>query len=246
MISGKKIIVVLPAFNAANTLEKTYKEIPKDIVDQVILTDDFSSDKTAEIARKLGVSRILEHRYNQGYGANQKTCYREALNMGADIIVLLHPDYQYTPLLIAPMCHLIADGVYPVVLGSRILGKGALKGGMPLYKYFFNRVLTLIQNILMSQKLSEYHTGLRAFDAAVLKGIDFEKNSDNFVFDNQLLAQILYRGYEIGEISCPTIYSDESSSINFRRSVVYGAGVILTSIKYFISKYLGLKCELFK
>lgn len=236
MINYKKIAVVLPAFNAEKTLSYTYSEIPPDIVDFIILTDDNSTDDTISVAQKLNIQHIISHDKNMGYGANQKTCYNKALELGADIIVMLHPDYQYTPKLIHPMCYMIANGLYPVVLGSRILGKGAIKGKMPLYRYFFNRILTFIQNILMNQKLSEYHTGYRAYSRELLEQIDYNSNSDDFVFDNQILAQIIYKGYSVGEISCPTKYFEESSSINFRRSVVYGFGVLLTSMKYFLDK----------
>lgn len=236
MINGQKVIVVLPAYNAARTLEQTYHEIDREVVDEVILVDDASQDDTVTIARRIGVEHIILHEKNKGYGGNQKSCYKKALELGGDIIVILHPDYQYTPALIAPMACLIANRVYPVVLGSRILGKGALKGGMPLYKYLFNRVLTLAQNLLMRQQLSEYHTGYRAFHRDVLSSIPFEHNSDDFVFDNELLAQILYSGYEIAEITCPTRYFPEASSINFTRSVQYGLGVLRVSIQYFLQK----------
>jgi glycosyltransferase involved in cell wall biosynthesis len=246
MIYGKKIAVVLPAFNAEKTLERTYGEIPMDIVDIVILTDDKSNDSTIEIAKKLGIRHIISHDENRGYGANQKTCYNNALALGADIIIMLHPDYQYTPRLIHSMSYLIADGLYPVVLGSRILGRGAVKGKMPYFRYFFNRVLTFIQNILLSQKLSEYHTGYRAYSRDVLENIGFNSNSDDFVFDNQVLAQIIHKGYDIGEISCPTKYFPEASSINFARSIVYGFGVLSTSIKYFLDKTGILHFSLFR
>ena len=239
MINKKKVVVVMPAYNASETLEKTYNEIPFQIVDDVILVDDHGSDNTYDLAKKLGINHVIRHEFNKGYGGNQKTCYNKALELGADIVVMLHPDYQYTPKLIESMCYLIANGLYPVVLGSRILGKGALKGGMPIYKYVANRCLTLFQNILMNQKLSEYHTGYRAFSAEVLKSINFNSNSDDFIFDNQMLAQIMFRGNEIGEITCPTKYFEEASSINFQRSSVYGLGVIYTSIKYFLTK-IGL------
>ncbi|MCK9256055.1 MAG: glycosyltransferase family 2 protein [Bacteroidales bacterium] len=246
MIKNKKIIVVLPAFNAEHTIENTYKEIPFDIVDEVILVDDNSKDKTVEKAKEIGIKHIFIHEENKGYGANQKTCYNNAIKLGADIVIMLHPDYQYTPNLIHSMAYLIANEVYPVVLGSRILGKGALKGGMPLYKYFFNRFLTFSQNLLMNQKLSEYHTGYRAFSVEVLKNINYENNSDDFVFDNQMLAQIFYAGYEIAEITCPTKYFKEASSINFRRSVKYGFGVLSTSFKYFFNKIKITNSDIFK
>jgi glycosyltransferase involved in cell wall biosynthesis len=236
MINGKKIAVVLPAYNAAKTLSRTFNEIPLDIVDLVILTDDSSIDNTIQIAKELNIRHIISHEINMGYGANQKTCYNEARALGADIIVMLHPDYQYTPKLIHSMSYLIANDLYQVVLGSRILGKGAIKGEMPFYRYFFNRILTFIQNILMNQKLSEYHTGYRAYSREVLERIDYNSNSNDFVFDNQILAQIIYKGYAVAEISCPTMYFPEASSINFRRSVIYGIGVLITSIKYFLDK----------
>jgi glycosyltransferase involved in cell wall biosynthesis len=236
MINGKKLIVVLPAYNAALTLEKTYREIPFNIVDDVILVDDASSDQTVEVGRKLGITNIIRHDKNTGYGGNQKTCYDAALNSGADIIVMLHPDYQYTPLLIPAMAEIIATGVYEVVLGSRILGKGALKGGMPLYKYISNRFLTMFQNILIDQKLSEYHTGYRAFSRKVLESINYHANSDDFVFDNQMLSQIFMAGFDIAEVTCPTKYFDEASSINFRRSAKYGIGVLNTSLQHFFHK----------
>ncbi|MDG1238516.1 MAG: glycosyltransferase family 2 protein [Flavobacteriales bacterium] len=239
MINKKKVVVVMPAYNASETLEKTYNEIPFQLVDDVILVDDHGSDNTYDLAKKLGINHVIRHEFNKGYGGNQKTCYNKALELGADIVVMLHPDYQYTPKLIESMCYLIANGLYPVVLGSRILGKGALKGGMPIYKYIANRCLTLFQNILMNQKLSEYHTGYRAFSAEVLKSINFNSNSDDFIFDNQMLAQIMFKGNEIGEITCPTKYFEEASSINFQRSSVYGLGVIYTSIRYFLTK-IGL------
>jgi glycosyltransferase involved in cell wall biosynthesis len=236
MINKKKVVVVMPAYNASETLEKTYNEIPFQVVDDVILVDDHGSDNTYDLAKKMGINHVIRHEFNKGYGGNQKTCYNKALELGADIVVMLHPDYQYTPKLIESMCYLIANELYPVVLGSRILGKGALKGGMPIYKYIANRCLTLFQNILMNQKLSEYHTGYRAFSSDVLKSINFNSNSDDFIFDNQMLAQIMFKGNEIGEITCPTKYFEEASSINFQRSSVYGLGVIYTSIKYFLTK----------
>jgi glycosyltransferase involved in cell wall biosynthesis len=246
MIKSKKVVVVMPAYNASETLEKTYKEIPFPLVDEVILVDDYGQDNTVEIAKKLGVNHVIRHEVNKGYGGNQKTCYNKAIDIKADIVVMLHPDYQYTPKLIESMCYLIANDVYPVVLGSRILGKGALKGGMPIYKYIANRLLTFFQNILMNQKLSEYHTGYRAFSVDVLNQISFNKNSDDFIFDNQMLAQIMYKGFEIAEITCPTKYFDEASSINFQRSSVYGLGVILTSVKFFLSKLGIIKWSLVK
>ncbi len=244
MLNGKKIVVILPAYNAEKTLNKTFSEIPHDIVDAVILTDDYSTDQTVSEAKKLGIQYIIEHTENMGYGANQKSCYKKALDINADIIVMLHPDYQYNPKLIPSMCSLIANDVFKVVLGSRILGKSALKGGMPVYKYISNRFLTLIQNILMGQKLSEYHTGYRCFNAEVLKDIPFQNNSNDFIFDNQLLAQICYKGIEIGEISCPAKYEKDSSSINFSRSVSYGLGVLSVSMSYFLQK-IGIRFRLF-
>ncbi len=229
----------MPAYNAESTVERTFKEIPFDIVDEVILVDDLSRDNTYSKAKELGIHHVIRHETNLGYGGNQKTCYNKALEVDADIVIMLHPDYQYTPKLIHSMCYLIANDVYKVVLGSRILGRGALKGGMPLYKYFFNRMLTSFQNILMNQKLSEYHTGYRAFSREVLENVHYNINSDDFVFDNQMLAQIFYAGYEIAEITCPTKYFEEASSINFKRSSIYGLGVLWTSISYFLQK-IGL------
>jgi glycosyltransferase involved in cell wall biosynthesis len=246
MIQGRKVVVVLPAYNAEKTLEKTYKEVISiDIVDEVVLVDDKSSDNTATLAETLEIKHIILHEQNKGYGANQKTCYRKALELKADIVIMVHPDYQYTPFLIPSMAHIVASDLYPVVLGSRILGNGALKGGMPIYKYIANRVLTLIQNLLMNQKLSEYHTGYRAFSKEVLESISLESNSDDFIFDNQMLAQILFKGYEISEITCPTKYFEEASSINFIRSIKYGLGVINTSFAYFLQKNFGLKFKIF-
>lgn len=246
MLNTKKIIVVLPAYNAAKTIEKTVDEIPFEIVDEVILTDDFSNDNTIEIANKIGIQHIISHDKNKGYGANQKSCYQKAFELNADIIVMLHPDYQYTPKLIPAMCTLVANDLYDVVLGSRILSKGALKGGMPLYKYVFNRILTFIQNVLMNQKLSEYHTGYRCFDAGFLKKIDFENNSDDFVFDNEILAQCCYKKGRIGEISCPANYFEEASSINFSRSMQYGLGVLRVSFSYFLQSTKLFRFSLFK
>jgi len=246
MLNGKKIGIVLPAYNAASTLEKTYLEIPFDIIDEVILVDDASKDNTSEIARKLGIKHIIRHEQNKGYGGNQKSCYAKALELDMDIIIMLHPDYQYTPKLIHSISGIIAYDVYPVVLASRILGNGALKGGMPLYKYVANRFLTLSQNILMGQKLSEYHSGYRAFSKEVFSKIKIEKNSDDFVFDNQMLGQIFFAGYEIGEVTCPTKYFDEASSINFKRSVQYGLGVLGVSIKYRLAKWKIYTSSIFK
>lgn len=239
MINNKKIVVVLPAYNASKTLEKTYAEIPFDIVDEVVLVDDKSPDNTIEVAQKLGIKHIVPHVVNRGYGGNQKSCYDKALALGGDIVIMLHPDYQYTPKLIHSISYIIANDLYPVVFGSRILGKGALKGGMPWYKYVANRILTLTQNILMNQKLSEYHTGYRAFSREVLEAVNYELNSDDFVFDNQMAAQVFYKGFEIGEVTCPTKYFAEASSINLKRSSIYGLGVLWVSAQYFFTK-LGL------
>ena len=236
MFNGKKVVVVLPAYNAAATLEITYQEIPMDLVDEVILVDDASKDNTSELARRIGINHVIRHEKNKGYGGNQKTCYDKALEIGADIVIMLHPDYQYTPKLIPAMTSIIGNELYPVVFGSRILGKGALKGGMPMYKYIANRFLTLTQNILMNQKLPEYHTGYRAFSKEVLLGVNYHANSDDFVFDNQMIAQICYAGFEIGEVTCPTKYFEEASSINFRRSSIYGLGVLWVSLGYFLEK----------
>lgn len=245
MVKGKKIVVVLPAYNAEKTLKRTYEEIPFDIVDDVVLVDDHSKDNTSEVGRQIGIRHIIRHEQNKGYGGNQKTCYDKALELGADIVIMLHPDYQYTPKLIPAMCEVIASGLYPVVFGSRILGKGALKGGMPLYKYVFNRCLTLSQNILINQKLSEYHTGYRAFSAEVLRAIKYHKNSDDFVFDNQMISQIFFAGFEIAEITCPTKYFDDASSINFRRSATYGMGVLATSFRHFFNKIGVMKSDMY-
>lgn len=239
MYQGKKVIVVLPAYRAALTLEKTYKEIPFDLVDDVVLVDDKSPDNTVQIARELGIRHIVMHEKNKGYGGNQKSCYDKAKELDADIVVMLHPDYQYTPKLLASMITLIGNDVYPVVFGSRILGNGALKGGMPMYKYIANRLLTLTQNILMGQKLSEYHTGYRAFSRPVLDACDYHKCSDDFVFDNQMIAQVFWNGFDIAEITCPTKYFDEASSINFSRSMTYGIGVVGVSLRYFLAR-MGL------
>ncbi|WP_299441804.1 glycosyltransferase family 2 protein [uncultured Aquimarina sp.] len=246
MIHNKKIVVVLPAYNASYTLRDTFKEIPTDIVDEIILVDDKSTDETIQVAKELGIKHIVEHKVNKGYGGNQKSCYKKALSLNTDIVVMLHPDYQYTPKLIHSMCYLIANDVYPVVMGSRILGKGALKGGMPIYKYIANRFLTLLQNIIIGQKLSEYHSGYRAFSREVLNSVSLAHNSDNFVFDNQMICQIFNKGYEIGEITCPTKYVEESSSISFKRSVVYGLGVIKVSIQYFLHKHKIISNKLFR
>lgn len=236
MYKGKKVIIVLPAYKASPTLKQTYDEIPFEFVDEVVLVDDRSPDNTVEVARSLGIKHIIVHQVNRGYGGNQKTCYDKALDLGGDIVVMLHPDYQYTPKLLVSMIALIGNEVYPVVFGSRILGKGALKGGMPMYKYIANRMLTFTQNLLMGQKLSEYHTGYRAFSAEVLRSVDYHKLSDDFVFDNQMIGQICWKGYEIAEITCPTKYFDEASSINFSRSVTYGLGVLRVSWRYFLAR----------
>jgi len=245
MIGHYRVAVVMPAFNAAMTLARTYQEIPRDIVDTVILVDDCSSDKTALAAEELGIETVIELPKNLGYGGNQKVCYQNALKMNADIIVMLHPDYQYSPRLIPAMCSMIASGHYPVVLGSRILGGGALRGSMPLYKYFANRFLTLFQNLTLGRKLSEYHTGYRAFSSDVLRKIKFESNSDDFIFDNQIICQIFMAGYDIAEMTCPTRYFKEASSINFSRSVSYGLGVIRESVVYRLVRWGLIKSRLY-
>lgn len=246
MLYGKKIIVVLPAYNAGRTLEKTYAEIPFDLVDDVVLVDDNSTDDTVAVGEKLGIRHIIRHEQNTGYGGNQKSCYKKALELGADMVIMLHPDYQYTPQLIPSMSYIIANDLYPVVLGSRILGNGALKGGMPLYKYIFNRMLTLFENIMLGQKLSEYHTGYRAFSAEVLRSLNLSANSDDFVFDNEMLAQIFMKGYAIGEVTCPTKYFEDASSINFRRSMKYGLGVLRVSLQYRFHKWKLIQSKLFR
>ena len=235
MLNGKKIVIVMPAYNAAKTLQQTYDDIPQGIVDEVLLVDDNSSDETVKLARRLGLT-TFQHKANFGYGRNQKTCYREALRVNADIVIMVHPDYQYSPKLVVPMAGMIAYGEYDVALGSRILGKGAREGGMPLYKYISNRFLTAAQNLLLRQKLSEYHTGYRAFSRQVLESLPLDENTDDFVFDNEMLAQIIFFGFRIGEISCPTKYFAEASSISFGRSVKYGLGVLWTSVKYRLQK----------
>lgn len=245
MLNNKKIIVVLPAYNAALTLEKTYHEIPLDIVDEVVLVDDASKDDTVGVGRQLGIKHIIRHDENKGYGGNQKSCYNKALELGADIVIMVHPDYQYTPKLINAMCSIISNDVYPVVLGSRILGKGALKGGMPMYKYIFNRFLTLSQNILIGQKLSEYHTGYRAFSAEVLRNIAFQSCNDDFIFDNEMISQIFMKGYEIAEITCPTKYFEEASSINFKRSSIYGLGVLRVSLQHRLHMWGWVKNKIY-
>ncbi len=237
MVKNKKIIVVLPAYNAEKTLIQTYNEIPHDIVDEIVIVDDCSNDNTVEVAKQLGIKHIIKHEKNKGYGGNQKTCYDTALSLGGDIIIMVHPDYQYTPLLIEPMAYVLANGLYPVIFGSRILGRDALKGGMPLYKYIANRILTLIENIMLGEKLTEYHTGYRAYTREVLENINYKANSDDFIFDNQIIAQIFNAGYRIAEISCPTKYFTEASSISFRRSVKYGLGVLKISCQYRLNKW---------
>jgi glycosyltransferase involved in cell wall biosynthesis len=246
MYKNNKVVVVMPAYNAERTLEQTFAEMPFDLVDEVVLVDDASKDSTAELARRIGVHHVIKHDQNKGYGGNQKTCYKKALELGADIVIMLHPDYQYTPLLLTAMISIIGNEVYPVVFGSRILGKGALNGGMPMYKYIFNRMLTLTQNILIGQKLSEYHTGYRAFSGKVISSLNLEANSDDFVFDNQMVSQIFYKGYEIGEVTCPTKYFDEASSINFSRSMTYGLGCIKVSLVHMLCKWGVMKSDLYK
>lgn len=246
MYKGKKVIVVLPAYNAALTLEKTYREIPFPLVDEVILCDDASKDNTSELAKSIGIKHVIRHEKNKGYGGNQKSLYNKALELGGDIVIMLHPDYQYTPMLIPAMVNIIGDDLYPVVLGSRILGKGALKGGMPLYKYIANRMLTFTQNMLVNYKLSEYHTGYRSFSREVLEGINFNANDDDFVFDNEMLSQIIYAGFDIAEVTCPTKYFDEASSINFKRSAKYGMGVLRVSIGHFFQRLGLVKMEMYK
>jgi glycosyltransferase involved in cell wall biosynthesis len=245
MLNGKKIVVVLPAYNAAKTLQQTYNEIPFEIVDDVVLVDDRSKDETVQLARQIGIRHVILHEKNTGYGGNQKSCYNKALELGADIVIMLHPDYQYTPKLIPSMAHLIAAELYHVVLGSRILGNGALRGGMPIYKYIANRILTFTQNILVGQKLSEYHTGYRAFSKEVLEKVNYEIDSDDFVFDNEMLSQIIYFGYEIAEVTCPTKYFEEASSINFKRSAVYGLGVLRVSFVHRFCKWGLLKKKMY-
>jgi glycosyltransferase involved in cell wall biosynthesis len=245
MLHEKKIIVVLPAYNAAKTLELTYREIPHDIVDEVILVDDASRDDTAVRANELGIHTII-HSENRGYGGNQKTCYAEALSHGADVVVMVHPDYQYSPRLITAMASMVISGHYDVVLGSRILGGMALKGGMPFYKYLANRLLTLAENMALGVKLSEYHTGYRAFGRRVLESLPLDANSDDFVFDNEMLAQVVYFGFRIGEISCPTKYFKDASSINFRRSVKYGFGVLATSLKFLLQRWGIMRSSIFE
>ena len=245
MINGKRVTVVMPAYNAEKTLKKTHNEIPHDIVDNIILTDDASQDRTAEVSRELNIKTFV-HMTNKGYGGNQKTCYQEALRIGSDIVIMLHPDYQYTPKLITAMASMIAYGVFDAVIASRILGNKALEGGMPLYKYIANRFLTTAENLLIKQKLSEYHTGYRAYTSTVLEHINFEANSDDFIFDNQIISQIFMAGYEIAEITCPTRYFKEASSINFRRSVYYGLGVLLVSLMHWMSRRNIIEFEIYR
>lgn len=246
MYKNKKVVVVLPAYNAALTIQKTFEEIPFDLVDEIILCDDASKDDTIQIAQSLGIKEIISHSQNKGYGGNQKSLYKRALELDADIVIMLHPDYQYTPKLIPAMINILGENLYDVVLGSRILGKGALKGGMPLYKYFANRLLTFIQNVLVNHKLSEYHTGYRAFTKEVLENIRFEDNSNDFVFDNEMLSQIIFKDYRIAEISCPTKYFEEASSINFSRSVKYGLGVLRVSIGHFFQKMGWVNLKIYR
>ena len=243
MYNNKKVVIVLPAYNASKTLEMTYAEIPFDVVDEVVLVDDHSPDDTTEVAKKMGIKHVIRHEENKGYGGNQKSCYNKAKELKGDIVIMLHPDYQYTPKLLLAMISIIGNELYPVVFGSRILGKGALKGGMPMYKYIANRALTLFQNILCNQKLSEYHTGYRAFSGEVLAAVNYEANSDDFIFDNQMIAQIFAKGFEIGEVTCPTKYFEEASSINLARSTTYGLGVLGVSIRYFFHR-MGMKWRL--
>src|SRR5512141_1531665 len=231
MVNGKKVVVVMPAYNAEKTLEKTYSEIPFEIVDDVILVDDASHDRTSELSQRIGIHTIV-HEKNLGYGGNQKSCYRAALKLGADIVIMVHPDYQYTPKLVPAMASMIAYGEFDAVLASRILGTGAIEGGMPIYKYVANRFLTLFENLMLGHKLSEYHTGYRAFTREILEKLPLEQNSNDFVFDNQMLAQIVWFGYRIGELTCPTRYFEDASSINFRRGVTYGLGVLKTSLRF--------------
>lgn len=244
MYNNKKVVVVLPAYNAALTMGKTIREIPFDVVDELVLVDDNSTDNSIEVAENLGIKHIIRHTENKGYGGNQKSCYDKALELNADIIIMLHPDYQYTPKLLLPMISVIGNDLYKVVFGSRILGKGALRGGMPMYKYIANRFLTLFQNVLMNQKLSEYHTGYRAYHKDVLKKINYAQNSDDFIFDNEMIAQIFYNNFEIAEITCPTKYFEEASSINLKRSITYGLGVLKVSVLYFLTKIKIYKWKL--
>ena len=243
MIEQKKIVVVMPAYNASTTLKKTYEQIPFIIVDEVILVDDGSKDNTVALAKALLIDHVITHPENRGYGANQKTCYQKALELNADIIVMLHPDYQYTPLLIESLVFPIVRGVYDVMLGVRTLGRGPMSGGMPLYKFIGNRFLTFFQNLMLNRRLAEYHTGYRVFSRKVLERIDFMENADDFIFDNQLISQIIYAGFEVGEISCPANYFDEASKINFRRSIQYGLGVLRMSVNYRLHKWKVIKSK---
>lgn len=246
MFKNQKVVVVLPAYNAAKTLEITYNEIPFDIVDEVVLVDDASKDETVQKAKELGIRHIVSHEKNKGYGGNQKSCYKKALELGGDIVIMLHPDYQYTPQLIHAMTSIIGNKVYPAVFGSRILGKGALKGGMPMYKYIANRFLTLTQNIIINQKLSEYHTGYRAFSREVLEAVKLDACDDDFIFDNEMVSQIFYNGFEIGEVTCPTKYFEEASSINFKRSAQYGLGVLRVSLVHCLHRWGWVKSKLYQ
>ena len=246
MFNGKKVVVVLPAYNAAKTLGQTYREIPFDLVDEVVVVDDASRDNTLDLAKSIGIRHAIRHERNKGYGGNQKTCYKKALELGADIVVMLHPDYQYTPKLLPAIISVIGNDVYPVVFGSRILGNGALDGGMPLYKYIANRLLTFVQNMLLGQKLSEYHTGYRAFNREVLQSIDLEACNDDFIFDNEMVSQIFYKGFRIAEVTCPTKYFDEASSINFSRSVKYGLGCLRVSMVYRLCKWGLMSSPLYR
>ncbi len=246
MINNKKVVVMMPAYNAALTLHMIVEELPNDLIDEVILTDDASTDNTVQVANSLGIKHITCHERNLGYGANQKTCYKKALELKGDIIIMLHPDYQYTPKLIPSMAYIIANDIYPVVLGSRILGGGALAGGMPYYKYIGNRVLTFFQNLMTGAKLSEYHTGYRAFSSEVLRKINFMENSDAFVFDNEILSQIIYADFKIAEITCPTKYFKEASSINLKNGIRYSLGVLRVSIQHFLQRSKIMSFERYK
>jgi glycosyltransferase involved in cell wall biosynthesis len=243
--SNKKVIVVLPAYNSSKTLELTYQDLPHPWINSIILVDDGSKDNTVEIAKNLGIQHIICHSHNKGYGANQKSCYKKALELGADIVIMLHPDYQYTPKLIPSMVTLLDQGLYDVVLGSRILGKGALQGGMPLYKYIANRLLTLFQNLMVNEKLSEYHTGYRAFSRKVLENVNFQNNADGFIFDNEMLSQIIYKKFKIAEITCPTKYFSDASSITFAKSVRYGLGVLGVSCKHLLARLKIYRSKLY-
>jgi glycosyltransferase involved in cell wall biosynthesis len=246
MYKGKKVVVVFPAYNASKTIKMTLNEIPLNIVDELILVDDASKDDTSAVAKELGIHYVIRHEHNKGYGGNQKTCYNKALEIGADIVIMVHPDYQYTPKLVEAMTSIIGNDLYDVVLASRILGKGALKGGMPMYKYIANRFLTFTQNVLINEKLSEYHTGYRAFSRKALESIDYNLNSDDFVFDNQMIAQLFYKGFECAEVTCPTKYFAEASSINFRRSSIYGLGCLWTAVQFRLNKWGLMKSEYLK